>query len=462
MNRFFVPSFLLLAAGSLGAQTPVSQASSTAPAPLDAIVGIVGDQPITRYDLREKVLSRIQSGTPKPATAADSAVLDSLVLSDMIDEELLIQKSKDLKIDIADADLTPQVDRQVRDVRSKYDTETEFRNALAEASMGTPEEYRRYLMDEYRRQMTLDKTIHQLTTDGKIIPLNVTEAEVQAEYNRNKAFLPPKPASVTFKQIVMAPQPTAAAKEVARVKAESLLVQLKSGTDFEKLAKRESMDLSTKESGGDIGWHRRNDDLPEFERWLFGTPFVAGLQPGELSPVVETAYGYHIIRVDRVQPGEVKAHQILIVPTIDSADIARTHVLADSVGLLLKNGAPFDTLAKKYHDYADKEETSILTPFWRDSLPVPYQKAFILKKAGDIEVFQIPGSARHPTIPSFVVAQLLTVNEGGEQTLAELRSAVRSELAQRGGVRRYVEQLRKATYVSVRLNRSADVAKTSP
>ncbi len=457
MKRFLVPSFLLLVAGSLGAQTPVIQASSTSP--LDAIVGVVGDQPITRYDLREKVLARIQSGTPKPTTAADSVVLDSLVLSDMIDEELLIQKSKDLKIEIADADLTPQVDRQVRDVRSKYDTETEFRNALAEAGMGTPEEYRRYLMDEYRRQMTLDKTIHQLTTDGKIIPLNVTEAEVEAEYNRNKAFLPPKPASVTFKQIIMAPQPTAAAKEVARVKAESLLVQLKSGTDFEKLAKRESMDLKTKELGGDIGWHRRNDDLPEFERWLFGTPFVAGLQPGELSPVVETAYGYHIIRVDRVQPGEVKAHQILIVPTVDSADVVRTHLLADSVAVWLKNGTPFDTLAKKYHDYADKEETGILTPFWRDSLPVPYQKAFILKKPGDITVFEIPWK---PGVPKYVVAQLLTMSEGGEQTLGELRAAVRSELAQRGGVHRYVEQLRKSTYVSVRLNQAADVAKPAP
>ncbi|MEO6878055.1 MAG: peptidylprolyl isomerase, partial [Gemmatimonadaceae bacterium] len=414
MKRFLVPSLLLLVAGSLSAQTPVVQASSTSPAPLDAIVAIVGDQPITRYDLREKVLSRIQSGTPKPTTALDSTVLDSLVLSDMIDEELLIQKSKDLKIEIADADLTPQVDRQVRDVRSKYNTETEFRNALAEAGMGTPEEYRRYLMDEYRRQMTMDKTIRQLTTDGKLIPLNVTEAEVEAEYNRNKAFLPPKPASVTFKQIIMAPQPTAAAKEVARVKAESLLVQLKTGTDFEKLAKRESMDLKSRESGGDIGWHRRNDDLPEFERWLFGTPFVAGLQPGELSPVVETAYGYHIIRVDRVQPGEVKAHQILIAPIVDSADVVRTHLLADSVAVLLKNGTPFDTLAKKYHDYADKEETGILTPFWRDSLPVPYQTAFMLKKPGDISVFQIPW---HPGVPKFVVAQLLTVSEGGEQTL---------------------------------------------
>ena len=88
---------------------------------------------------------------------------------------------------------------------------------------------------------------------------------------------------------------------------------------------------------------------------------------------------------------------------------------ADSVAKLWKNGTPFDTLAKKYHDYAGKEETSLLTPLVRDSLPVTYQKAFLLKKPGDIVDFQIPGSAQHPEVPKFVVAQLLTVDEGGER-----------------------------------------------
>ncbi len=190
----------------------------------------------------------------------------------------------------------------------------------------------------------------------------------------------------------MAPQPTAAAKEVARVKAESLAAQLKQGADFERLAKRESMDLQTKETGGDIGWVRRSDQMPEFERWLFGSAFQAPLEPGQTSPVFETPYGFHIVRVDpRQQTGEVKARQILITPALDSADIARTQVLADSVSKLWKAGTPFDTLAKKYHDYAGKEETSILTPFWRDSLPASYQAAFTLRKPGDIVTFQIPG-----------------------------------------------------------------------
>jgi len=251
---------------------------------------------------------------------------------------------------------------------------------------------------------------------------------------------------------VIAPQASAKAKEAAKAKADSLLAELKAGAEFEKVARRESMHLQSKELGGDLGWARRGDNVPEFDRWLFGTPFQAPLAPGQLSPVFETPLGFHIVRVDRVQPGEVKSHQILIMPKIDSTDFTRASHLADSVAKLWGSGTPFDTLARKYHDYAGKEETSLLTPWVRDSLPPSYQKGFATKKANDIVTFQIPGSAFRPDVPKFVVAQLLTADEGGAQTLGELKAAIRSELAQRGGVRRYVDALKRQTYISIRLS----------
>src|SRR4029078_12150490 len=105
----------------------------------------------------------------------------------------------------------------------------------------------------------------------------------------------------------------------------------------------------TKETGCDIGGARRGENLPDYDRWLFGTGFLAPLPPGQLSPVVELPLGFYIIRVDRVQPGEVKDHPIVIVPRVDSADVARAHALSDSVAKLFKAGVPFDSLTKKYH-----------------------------------------------------------------------------------------------------------------
>lgn len=452
---------LSLAAAPLAAQTPTPAAAPSS-VELEAIVAVVGDAVITRFDLQEQVLGKIQRHeVDEPKTHADTMAVEREALNDMIEEELLLQKAKELKIEVTDADITPMVDAQIRNVRSQFQSESEFRNALAKSSLGTPDEYRRYLMDQFRRQGLHQKVLAKLRQDGKIVPVNVTDEQIAAEFERAKPFLVPKPATVTFKQIVIAPKPTPEAKAVAKAKADSIHAQLKAGADFERLAKRESMDLATKDLGGDLGWMRRGDNLPGFERWLFGSAFQAPLGPGQTSEVFETPYGFHIVRVDRVQVGEVKAKQILISPKIDSADLARTNTLADSVAQMWRAGVPFDTLARKYHDYAGKEETSLLTPWVRDSLPESYQKAFLGHKAGDIVVFQIPGAAQHPENLKSVVAQLVTVEEAGERTLPEMKEAVRNELAQRGGVRRYVDQLRKQTYVSIRLP-DAEVAKARP
>ena len=452
MNRLLAP-LVVLAVQAIASQTIAAQvATPTAPVKLDAIVAIVNDQPITRFDLRDAVLAKIQRHeTEEPKDSAAMLVLEWETLTDMIQDELLIQSAKDLKITIADADISPQVDAQIRNAKLQM-SEAEFRSELVKAGLGTPEDYRKFLMEQYRRQYTRERVVAKLTQDGKIVPVSVSEVEISAEFDKAKQFLPKKPPTVTFKQIVIAPQPTAAAKEAAREKADSVLAQIKAGAEFEKIAKRESMDLESKETGGDLGWIRRGTQLPEFERWLFGSQLQAPVAPGQVSPVFETPFGYHIVRVDRSQgAAEVKVHQILITAKIDSNDIEKTRKLADSVAGLWRAGAPFDSLAKKFHDYLGREETSILTPFPRDTLPVTYQKGFASKKAGDIVAFQIAGSSKRPDVPKFVVAQLITVDEGGDRTLAEMREAVRSELAQRGGVRRYIDGLKKRSFVAIRL-----------
>jgi peptidyl-prolyl cis-trans isomerase SurA len=445
---------VLLLAGVAGAQQPTPPpATSSAPAapardttivPLDRIIAVVGDQPITQYDVQERILAmQQQPGFRPPTNEAEFQRIAREIVNQLIDEELLIQKAAQLKIEIADNELSATVDRQMRDVRSRFSSDAELRAELAKAGLGTPEEYRRFLADQVRRNELQRRVIDKMRQDGRIPPVNVSQAEVEEAFNRSRASLPRRPATVTFRQIVVAPTPSSQAKEVARVKAESLLAEIRGGTEFERVAKRESADSGSREQGGDLGWARRGRMVPEFERWMFG------LRPGDMSPVVETVHGFHIIRVDRVQPGEVKSRHILVRPKVDSSDIARARERADSVSAQWSAGVPFDSLARRYHDYASGEETSLLSPIPRDSMPASYQQAFRGKKANDIVVFQIPGVAG---LPKFVVAQLLTVDEGGEYKLADLRERVRMQLVEEGSIRRFLETLRRESYVSVRLD----------
>jgi peptidyl-prolyl cis-trans isomerase SurA len=450
-NRLCISAAVLMAAAPLAAQAQqpapvtgaaVAQAGTPRTLPLDRVVAVVGDVVITQSDLQERLIRKRQEGIVPPTDSLGFVTFIKGAVGELVDEQLLLQKAKDLKIEVADADVSNTVDRQVKEIRGRFGSETEYKNELAKAGYGTPEEYKRFLLDNVKREETITRTVRKLREDGKMVSANVTDAEVQDAFERNKATLPRREPSVSWRQIVVAPHPTPAAREFARVKAESLLAEIRNGGDFELLAKRESMDPGSREKGGDLGWNRRGIMVPEFDRWMFA------LAPGQLSPVVQSSFGYHIIRVDRVQPSEVKARHILISPRIDSLDVTRARLEADSVAAAWRTGASFDSLAKRHHDFASKEETTLLTPFPRAQLPSAYQSAFGDHKAGDLFVFQIGGANAVPA--KFVVVQLATVEQGGELTLAEVKERFRARLAEEGGVKRLMESLRKGTYVAIR------------
>ena len=413
--------------------------------PLDRVVGVVGDVVLTQSDLRERLIAKRQEGAQIPSDSAAFLAFATTTLNELVDEELMLRKGKELKIEVPDADVSSTVDKQYKAIRSQFGTEAEFKSELAKAGYGNAEEYKRFVADGIRRNELISRTTKKLREDGKIVQINVTDADVKEAFERNKSAMPKREATVTWRQIIVAPKPSAAAKELARVHAESLLKDIKAGADFEKLAKRESADSGSRDGGGDLGWTRRGKMVPEFDRWLFG---YYALQPGQLSPVVESPFGYHIIRVDRVNAAEVKSRHILITPKIDSADISRARLEADSVLTQWRAGASFDTLAKKHHDYRSLEETTLLNPFPRAQLPAQYQTAFANAKPNDIVVFDVPGTGNIPL--KVVVAQLATVDAGGDLTLAEVKERFRSRLAEEGGVRRLLDSLRKQTYVSVR------------
>jgi peptidyl-prolyl cis-trans isomerase SurA len=417
----------------------VASAPARATIPVDRVVAVVGDQVILWSDVMNSINQQRAAGLQLPPDSAGQAALAKEALNALVDEEILVQKARLLKIEVTPDEVNRSVDDQVKRVRQQFQTEDEYKNELKSAGFGTPEEYRRTLYEQFYRRALQQRAFEELRKTA--VGRNVSDAEIDEAFQRNKGSLQAAPATVTFRQIVVAPKPSAAAKARARAKADSLLAEIKAGGDFEQIAKRESMDPGSKPQGGDLGWNRRGAMVPEFERMMFALP------PGQVSPVVETAFGYHIIRVDRVQAAEVKARHILISPVIDSADMARAKAEADTVAVLLKAGTAFDSLVARHHDPA--EEKGILQPFVRDSLPASYGTAIAGKKAGDVAgPFELAGP-RGPA--KWAVVQLVTVNEAGQFDEAEVRERIRTQLVAERATRSLLDDLRKQTYVSVRL-----------
>lgn len=440
---------LMLAAGAavvfaapLAAQLGTLQQAPGGPPAVDGIVAVVGTTPILRSDVEERLAQARAAGQKMPDDSAGQQLMLKGILDAIIDEELLVQKAKEEKVEIADNDVNADVDKRMQTIRARFTTEKEFRDELKRSGFGTVDEFRRWLADQSRRNQLQQKLFEKLRTDGKIAPASVTPAEVDEFFAKNSSQLQKLPATVTLRQIVVAPKPSPKEDSVAIAKAESLYVEIQKGGDFEQIAKRESMDPSTKELGGDLGWRRRGDFVPEFDRVYFG------IRPGVVSPPIKTVFGYHLIRVDRVQPAEVKGRHILIRPKLDSADIQAARLEAADVAKQWRAGVAFDTLRVKHHD--PSEESSIPQPFPQAQLPQEYQTAIAGHKANDIlDPFVIEDKTRGT--PKFFVVQIVTISAEHEPTVADWREKIRDQLSEEKAIRRYLDGLRKESYVSIRI-----------
>lgn len=434
---------LLAAVLALVPGTASGQGTPGPDIPVDRVVAVVGTHPILFSAVIEAVNAERARGLELPSDSAAQVAIVRRILEQLVDEQVLINEAKHYKIEVTDADITGDVERQLKQIRDRFKSEQEYRDALKGEGFGTPEEYRKVILEQARRGELQRRAIDSLRAHGRMAPAFVSEQEITDAFERNKERLPQRPATVTFRQVIVAPRPTAAAKAAALAKADSLYQELtRKGADFEQLAKRESMDPGSRELGGDLGWNRRGVMVPEFERAMFGMP------PGVVSLPFESPFGVHILRVDRVQPGEVKSRHILIRPLIDSAQVEAARREADEVAAQWRAGAAYDSLAAKHHDAG--EERLIATPFPRAELPETYQAAFKDQGQGTI-VGPFPIEDRRAGVPKFVVAEITSSVEGGPMTVTDMRDRLRSQLQEEKTVRRVLDQLRKEQHVMVKL-----------
>jgi peptidyl-prolyl cis-trans isomerase SurA len=202
----------------------------------------------------------------------------------------------------------------------------------------TLRELRDQYHDEIKNQLLKDKLIQ-----NRLALVKVSSGEVKRFYEANRDSLPEKPAGVRLSHILIGVAPGESTRDSLFSLASQIRDKAMAGEDFEVLARTYSADPSA-EKGGDLGWFSRGEMVPEFENAAFA------LQPGQISDVVETIFGFHVIKLTGRQEGRVKASHILIPLSPDDKDREAKLQFADSLYQAIMDGADFEKMAAEYSD----------------------------------------------------------------------------------------------------------------
>jgi len=407
---------------------------------IDHIVAVVGRVAIPYSRVDEALNVRRQQGDSLPSDSAGLARLRRGIVDDLVNEELLVQEAQaDTAIRITDEQVQSAVDEFIRRVRTQFRSDVDFERQLQASGFGTMEEYRRWITDQRRRELLQETLMQKLRQSGTLRPVPPTEDELRAFYERVRDRQT-RPAVVSFRQVVIRPEPDSAAVDSAFRLADSLSLALKAGADFATLARRYSNDPGSRDQGGELGYFRRGQMVPEFERVAFG------MRPGQISPPVLSSFGFHVIQVQRSDPAEVQARHILVTPRVTEANVSAARALADSVAQLARAGASFDSLARLYHDPG---EQSFAQGAVLDSVPAAFRDPFAAAQPGQIVgpiTMEREGGASR-----FSVVRLEELRPAGSYTFEELKDRIRNQLAEEAALRRYLDGLRKRTYIDIRL-----------
>src|SRR3989441_1310307 len=219
-----------LAALFLSAPRAAAQGRAGTDRPVDRIVAIVGTKPILASQVEEQLVLAQSQGVKMPEDSAGRDAARRQVLSQMVDEELLVQQAeRDTTIKVTDQEVQDAVEQTVQNVRKQFTSIPEFQTQLRAAGFVSEEEWRRWLADQQRRAILQQRLIEGLKQKGKLRPIPPSDAEMRAFWETNRAQQPKRPAAISFRQIVIVSKPDSAASANALQLADPLVGKLRQG-----------------------------------------------------------------------------------------------------------------------------------------------------------------------------------------------------------------------------------------
>lgn len=295
----------------------------------DKIVAQVGEKIILRSEIETIYLQEASQGTALPEDVR------CYIMKELITQQLLVLQAAKDSVEVTDDEVEYELDRRLRYYESLFGSREKMEEFYGKTFQEMKEEFRPDIKDI----LLSDRMKAQVTGD-----ITVSPAEVKAFFNKiPKDSLPYFDAEVEYAHIVIMPEPTGEQKAFARQKLEDLRQRILNGEDFNVLASIYSEDPGSKEDGGYLGCVSRGTFVSEFDAAAFK------LKPGEISEIVQTQFGYHIIKLEERQGDKICLRHILITPPVTNSNYTIASKKLDSVrALIVAGNITFRDAAAKY------------------------------------------------------------------------------------------------------------------
>ncbi len=306
---------------------------------LDKIVAVVDNEIILKSELDFRANYEAAQKNLNPA----DTTLRKQILNSMIEEKLLYAQAELDSITVTDDQVKQQLDYQINYFIQQYGSKERL-----EQIYGMPlEKLKRTLQDDTRKSL-----MAQMLQQKKFGQVEASRKEVEDFFTTYKDSLGIIPEKFHIAHIFQNPKTGERVKKKARDFAESLLDSLKKGADFATLAKKYSDDPGSAAQGGDLGFVKRGVFYPEFEAVAFS------LAPNQISGIVESPVGFHIIQLLERRGESIHCRHILVkIKSDDESDLHAIEFLSDLRDSIVQGKNTFEHYAQLYSD--DKESAKL-------------------------------------------------------------------------------------------------------
>lgn len=341
---------------------------------VEGIVAVVGKEIILKSEIDQNVQQYImQNRIDVNKNKKLIAELRQKTIDMMIEQKILLAKAEEDTVTVDDAMLDARLEERIRYLVQLPQIGSESK---LEEVFGSP---MKKIRKDTRKLLKEQMLVEQVRAN-KFRGIKVSRREVEEFYKAYKDSLPRLNETVDISHILMLVEASDDAKMKAYEKAAGILEQIKNGADFGELAQKYSDDPASAKRGGDLGFISRGDFVNEFETVAFN------LKENEISDIVQTQFGFHIIQLLERRGEKVRTRHILIRVAPQENDEQRVIEKLRELRQRILDGEDFSELALKYSDDENvTKDKGHLGVFETDKLVIPqFQSVVKNLKVGQI------------------------------------------------------------------------------